>query len=49
MEQRKTSTKVAGVDVGKARLDAAVHDLDGWEEDPCLTVTDYDRAVLPVR
>jgi hypothetical protein len=22
---------------------------DGWEEDPCLTVTDYYRVVLPVR
>jgi hypothetical protein len=22
---------------------------DGWEEDPCLTVTDYYRAVLPVQ
>lgn len=29
MEQRKISTKVAGVDVGKRRLDAAVHGLEG--------------------
>lgn len=28
MEQRKISTKVAGVDVGKRRLDAAVHGLE---------------------
>ena len=28
MEQRKTNTKVAGVDVGKRRLDAAVHGLE---------------------
>jgi len=29
MEQRQSNTKVAGVDVGKARLDAAVHGLEG--------------------
>lgn len=28
MEQRQSNTKVAGVDVGKARLDVAVHGLD---------------------
>ena len=28
MEQRKISTKVAGVDVGKRRLDVAVHGLE---------------------
>jgi transposase len=28
MEQKKPSTKVAGIDVGKARLDAAVHGLE---------------------
>lgn len=28
MEQRQTSTKIAGIDVGKLRLDAAVHGLE---------------------
>ena len=28
MEQRQTNTKIAGIDVGKLRLDAAVHGLE---------------------
>ena len=32
-----------------ARCDDPPNVNDGWEEDPCPTVTDCDRAVLPVR
>jgi transposase len=32
MEQRQSSTKVAGIDVGKQRLDAAVHGLEDASE-----------------
>ena len=28
MEQRQTNTKIAGVDVGKSKLDGAVHGLE---------------------
>ena len=28
MEQRQTNTKIAGIDVGKSKLDAAVHGLE---------------------
>jgi transposase len=43
MEQDKISTKIAGVDVGKAYLDVAIH---GLEDTTRVANTDTGRAAL---